>query len=727
MNSNYGLRENLAIIFRYKSRIKLVFFATVLISLIGSFLVSKVYEADAKILVSNHREAKIVTTSNAPLGVISSDSKEKLTSEMEIFTSFAVLEKTVLKLGTDTVLESMRWRWDWLRELPGKVKETIYKQLWSFPPTETMLLWMGKTPEKEGDKAIVAMAKILDNLTLEPVRGSNVFAVVFETPDPDFAAVVVNTLIEMYQEVHLNLRQGVGESQVFSDQVSRLKQELREAKKKLLQLKHENGIISVDSQIRLLLDRMSANQTQIQDSQLQKSEIELEVAELKRQLSKQPKVIYLEKSWSRNPVVDALTKKLSALKSEQSLYIENSSAAVRLNAEIESIKQRINNEVASVQDTNKSGINPVYQEIQKDLSLGDKKLQGLQNSYAELEKKQQEFERRLEQLDNKRILINERKLEIESKEQSLRLYTKKQEENKINSILNRNKISSIIPIEFAVPPISASRPSKIKNIIIGIIVGLSGGLLIAYISEFLRRSLSNKEEVESFFNYPCLAAFRLFTEQQDNEIDIHNQFQAKMLGESVRQIQRKKNLNSILISSTRPGEGKSTIASKLAESLIKKGSKVLLLNKNQILNSHSDFDQDKQNSDQAVSPEDSFLPLGNSSLLFTINDKNSLANSTQINTMYDFEIFLGRIKESFDFIIVDAPCIQDAPEIMSLSTVIDTVIFVVEAENTSRISVAKALSHLKQAGATISGIVLNKRTFIIPDWTYNWLLLFNKI
>ncbi len=723
-NKIYGLRENLAILFRYQQRIKTVFFCTILVSLIGSFLISKVYESDAKILVQNHREAKIISTSNISLGRFSSDSKERLFSEIQIFTSSAVLEKTVSKLKPDYVLEKMRWRWDWLQELPGKIKESVYDVLWSFPITENILLWLGKTQDQLGDNTIIAKIKILDNLTIEPIRGSNVFEIILETPDPDFSALAVNTLVEMYQEVHLNLRQGVEENQIFSDQVTLLKKELYIAKKELLQLKHDSGVISVDSQINLLLDRISAIETQKQETQLQNIETKLQVAELERQLNKLPKIISLEDSWSRNPDLNTLTTKLSALQSEKNLYVENSVSSLRLNAEIDSIKKRINNEVSSIRDTNKLGINPIYQKIQGDLSLSYKKLQGLKNSYSELEKEHQKLEHQLVFLDTKKILINEKKIEIERKEHSLSLYTKKQEENKINLILNRNKISNVTPIEYAVPPISASKPNKIKNLILGMFVGLSGGLLIAYISEFLRRSLSNKEEVESFLGLPCFAAFRLFNDTQ--ELKLYNQYQSKMLSESITMLSRKDKISLILISSARPKEGKSMVASNLATSLIEKGAKVLLLGEQTIKNSYLDFDNTNQNTSQIIISEDVFVPIETSSLIFTSKNKKLLSNMIKNKTMTDLDIFFNQAKEKFDFIIIDSLSLSDAPESIALASIMDGVIFVVEAENTSRISIVTALSHLKQAGAIVLGVVLNKRTFVIPQWAYNWFLLINK-
>jgi polysaccharide biosynthesis transport protein len=723
-----GLRENLAIFFRYQSRIKTVFFTTVLISIVGSFLVSKVYEAEAKILIRHHREAKVISTSNVPSNLFTNEAKEKLLSEIQIFKSISVIEKVVENLGPDVVLENMRWRWDWLRELPGKIKESLFKALWAFEPTKNLLHWLGRKQDRPGNNVRKAIGKIADNLTVEPVKGTNVFAVEFAAPDPDFAAQVVNTMVEMYQDFHLELRQGTSENKVFSEQVDRLKGELRQAKENLLTLKHDNGIISVNLQIPLLLERMNANQALMQKTHLDRTETELQIKELQRQLTTQPKFIQLENSWTRNPVLDSLRKKLSKLEMEKTMYVQGSGSAVKLEAEIESIKRRIANEGQIVKDSNKSGINPVYQEIQKDLSMGFKKLYGLEQSYTELENQQQEFERRLQQLDKEKGFIQEQELDIEVKEQALRLFAKKKEENAINSILNNQRISDVTPIELAEVPISASKPKKIKNLVVGIVVGLLGGLLVAYITEFFRRSLANKEEVEKVLSYPCLAAFRFLDKQNAKEAEAHNIFQLKLLDESIRQLSRQKGIQSILVGSTHAGEGKSMVASALAHSLTQKGSRVLLIS-----DKHMDH-QPKQEpaedggdvNSHGMLQDINIHPAAENSFLYTVNYPETLAETIKKEKSIDFTNFLNKVKESFDYVIVDAPALNDVPEIITPASIVDAVLFVVEAEGTSRISVAKALERLKEAGASIYGVVLNKRIFDIPEWAYDWLLLLNR-
>ena len=373
-HGSFGLRENLAIIFRNQKKILTIFFSTVLITLIGSYLMSKVYEADAKILIQHYRETSVISTTSVPSNSYTSRApQEQLLSEIEIFKSNAVLKKAVESLGAEKVLKKMSWRWDWLFDTPGNISAGIKNGLWSFTPTKIFFESVGLTKSSPENKTILAVRKIKKQLWIEPVKGTNVFAIVFKGPDPEFSALILNSLIESYQDYHVYLRQGIRGSQLFLGEVDRLKNELRTAKEKLLKLKQDYGIVSVEPQIQLMLEKLSKTRTAMQHIQLESIEMGLRIEETQRQIKNQPKVISLENSWTRNPTLITLTSQLAKLEIEKNRYVRGSASEARLDGEIATVKHRIANEKMSVRGMGRSGVNPVYQELQKDLAIEQKK------------------------------------------------------------------------------------------------------------------------------------------------------------------------------------------------------------------------------------------------------------------------------------------------------------------------------------------------------------------
>jgi capsular exopolysaccharide synthesis family protein len=82
---------------------------------------------------------------------------------------------------------------------------------------------------------------------------------------------------------------------------------------------------------------------------------------------------------------------------------------------------------------------------------------------------------------------------------------------------------------------------------------------------------------------------------------------------------------------------------------------------------------------------------------------------------------LGELKNRFKVIIFDLAPIIKYPEILVLSSKMDGLILVIEAENTKWEVARYAKSCLERANVTILGAILNKRELFIPDLIYKML------
>jgi hypothetical protein len=73
----------------------------------------------------------------------------------------------------------------------------------------------------------------------------------------------------------------------------------------------------------------------------------------------------------------------------------------------------------------------------------------------------------------------------------------------------------------------------------------------------------------------------------------------------------------------------------------------------------------------------------------------------------------------FNYVLVDAPPVNNGVEAMMLGQIADGVVLVLEANSTRRESARRAKESLESAGVKVLGAVLNKRTFPIPTAFYN--------
>jgi hypothetical protein len=76
------------------------------------------------------------------------------------------------------------------------------------------------------------------------------------------------------------------------------------------------------------------------------------------------------------------------------------------------------------------------------------------------------------------------------------------------------------------------------------------------------------------------------------------------------------------------------------------------------------------------------------------------------------------LRNRFSYILLDCPSLKESKDVLGLTTLVDGVVLVAEANKTSK----NQLDHLERsitgAGGNILGSLLNKRTYPIPNWLW---------
>jgi capsular exopolysaccharide synthesis family protein len=97
------------------------------------------------------------------------------------------------------------------------------------------------------------------------------------------------------------------------------------------------------------------------------------------------------------------------------------------------------------------------------------------------------------------------------------------------------------------------------------------------------------------------------------------------------------------------------------------------------------------------------------------SDSVSLLNSDRLKT------WLPLLRDAFDYILIDAPPLNQYAEAVSLGQLADGLVLVLEANSTRRDSALRITETLRAAQVQVLGAVLNKRTFPIPQSLYHRL------
>ncbi|MBX7372886.1 CpsD/CapB family tyrosine-protein kinase [Clostridium chauvoei] len=172
-----------------------------------------------------------------------------------------------------------------------------------------------------------------------------------------------------------------------------------------------------------------------------------------------------------------------------------------------------------------------------------------------------------------------------------------------------------------------------------------------------------------------------------------------------------KEYKAIVITSSEPGEGKSTTAANLALSLAQGEKKVVLidcdLRKPSI---HKKFKVSNATglSDVLIGKErlSNTLKRHGENLLILPSGKIP-PNPSEMLSSKAMSNLLEELKEDFDYIIIDTPPIQAVTDSQILSTKVDGTLLVIRAKETKRESVHNAVNLLKKVNAHIMGTVLN--------------------
>lgn len=167
----------------------------------------------------------------------------------------------------------------------------------------------------------------------------------------------------------------------------------------------------------------------------------------------------------------------------------------------------------------------------------------------------------------------------------------------------------------------------------------------------------------------------------------------------------------IVITSSEPGEGKSTTAGNLALSLAQGEKKVILIDcdlRKPSIHKKFKLSNTLGLSDVIVEKE-SVTNVGykyNKNLTVLTSGKIP-PNPAEMLGSKAMTALLDALKKVFDYVIIDTPPIQAVTDAQILSTKADGTILVVRAEKTKKDSVHNSVSLLKKVNANIIGTVLN--------------------
>ena len=320
--------------------------------------------------------------------------------------------------------------------------------------------------------------------------------------------------------------------------------------------------------------------------------------------------------------------------------------------------------------------------------------------------------------ENEKILRSiERELEI--KESLFLLLLQKREEAAINYAVIR---PSIKIIDSARTLLSSKSPNSFLLLFGSILMGLFAPTFIIYLIFYFDNKIHTKADLKIHLNeIPVIGEIPFIRDVKETKV-ISNSSSRSMIAESVRMImanlnftlfQRKdkKMSNTILVTSSIKGEGKTLVSVNLASILSKKG-KVLLLGadlRNPQIHKFLNISKSQKGLSDYIYLNDFDWKnhLQKHENLDILLSGTIPPNPTELVSSDKFKDFLNEIKKMYDYIIIDsAPCLL-VSDTFEISPLVDLTICVVRS-NFSEIKLCDFINECKKANRLSNlNIVLN--------------------
>uniref|UniRef100_B8HLM3 non-specific protein-tyrosine kinase n=1 Tax=Cyanothece sp. (strain PCC 7425 / ATCC 29141) TaxID=395961 RepID=B8HLM3_CYAP4 len=574
------------------------------------------------------------------------------------------------------------------------------------------------------------------NLKLKKLRGTDIMLVAYRSKDAEQAARVVNQLIHLYLDKSIQTEQTEASAAyaAISRQLPKTEATLRQAEIALRQFKEVNNVVDLGQESSQTVVTVEDLRKRLSASRIELQSVDARSGLLRSQLGFSPKQALQVSALSQTPGVQKALEELQDLQTQlanaQGRYLPNHPAILTLQDRIKEVQALIQERSRQVLGQAAApGGNWQTRGLHQDLMADYVKLQAnrldLQAQIAGLDKQYLAYSQRMKILPRLEQELRRLQSQLDAAKYAYEILLKKLQEVRLaesQSVQNAQILESAkVPEKFLLLPYAF-------KILLGLMLGSSVFLGVILLLELRDRSIKTVREARELLDLTLLGVIPAFSKTdkrqrlEDNELMVGNLIVRdqprspiseayRMLHSNLRFMNSDGDLKVIAVTSSIPGEGKSTTCANLAIAMAQRGCRVLLIDADMRVPTQHHFWQLTNAiglSEVIVGQTD--LPVALNPVLENLDvltagvippNPGALLDSKRMATL------VQALRERYDFILLDSPALNVADDPRILSQLADGVLLVVRPGVVSAAQAQASKELLSQTEQKILGLVVN--------------------
>lgn len=557
-----------------------------------------------------------------------------------------------------------------------------------------------------------------DHIEISPARLSRLVDLYFTSPDAAFSARVVNAWADAYIQTNLERKSQATSygRNLLQRQLAQAKERLDESQRQLVNYASQQQIINLPapggatsgaatSERSIVADNLATLNAALTQATADRIQAEARYQQAGRAGASTEAL--------RNSAISALRQQRAELAANyQKLMVQfepEYPAARALNAQIAQLDRSIAREESRVSGSQLAD----YREAQERERALKAQVDALKSSYLDLRRRSIQYNIYQQEVDTNHALYDgllQRFKEI--------------------GVAGNVGINNIAVVDAADIPQKPSRPRLLLNLAMALFAGLGLGVLVAFALEQMDEAIADPSEVERQFGLPLLGSVPKVTDgrsprdvlldRKSEMVDAYLAVQTNLGFTTAHGVPR-----TFAVTSTRPGEGKSTTALALATMLARAQRRVILIDGD--MRSPSVHHLGGVDHNRGLS---NFLAGENdiASLTFSMSDLNFTAmsagpippNAAELLTGDRLSVLLTRLLDQYDHVVVDSPPVMGLADAPLIASKVEGVIYAIESHGIRATLVKTALGRLLNANVHIFGGVLTKFEATKANYGYGY-------